>query len=103
MKLAAYLSTTTFERYIAFSSLRYQSRLGAFHQHSPALSNYHNTKLRKFWEGTFKYVRCTSSACMNNWCAGTYLYAIHPAVIMNIIPMAPHPTSAHLSNAEDDQ
>lgn len=31
------------------------------------------------------------------------LYGIYPATIINIIPMAPHPTSTHLSNAEDDQ
>lgn len=51
MKLAArYHSTSTFERYIAFSSLRGQSDVSVpfTNIHSPALGNRHNTNLRKF-------------------------------------------------------
>lgn len=93
---SAYLSTTMIERYIAFSSLTCQSESQSL---SAAFVCFEQLTQYKTTRGNLQQL----SAWMNKRGADTKLYAIYPATIMNIIPMAPHPISTHLSNAEDDQ
>lgn len=95
---SAYLSTT-FERYIAFSSLTCQSEAHSLSATFVCFEQLPQQKATRLLGGASVYVKCLYEQRGRRY----KLYAIYPATIMNIIPMAPHPISTHLSNAEDDQ
>lgn len=94
---SAYLSTTTYERYIAFSSLTCQSESQSL---SATFVCFEQLSQQQNYEGEpSAYVKCLYEQRGRRY----KLYGIYPATIINIILMAPHPISTHLSNAEDDQ